>query len=176
MVPPLLVPETIRLDPLLLMLREHGLQLAVVVDEYGGTDGIVTIEDLVEEIVGEMRQDGAEGPEPGGTDAGPQQEADGRLNLDDFAEQTGVALQPGPYDTAAGYLMARLGRVPAEGDGVLVSGDGDAAPVHLVVAAMEGRRVARIRVVPSGGEPVAVDQLRTGTAGEPAAPSGLARS
>ncbi len=129
-------------------MRMAGQSLAVVVDEYGGTDGIVTIEDLVEEIVGEMRQDGAE-PLPAGEDAtGQGGQAEGRLNLDDFAEQTGVQLEPGPYDTAGGYLMARLGRVPVEGDRVLVR-RGQAPAAQLVVSAMEGRRVARIAVVPA---------------------------
>jgi putative hemolysin len=157
-------------------MRIAGQHLAVVVDEYGGTDGIVTIEDLVEEIVGEMRQGGEAVPLPGRPDAGPQREADGRLNLDDFAEQTGVALQPGPYDTAAGYLMARLGRVPAEGDRVLVSAGDESAPVHLVVAAMEGRRVSRIRVVPSAGEPVAPNPARAVEVFEPVTQAGTSRS
>jgi putative hemolysin len=113
-------------------MRSAGQYLAVVVDEYGGTDGIVTIEDLVEEIVGEMR---SMDTEPTGGDARPighLQEVDGRVNLDDFEEQTGIALQPGPYDTAAGFLMAELGRVPQEGDAVEIPGaraaDWDASP------------------------------------------------
>jgi putative hemolysin len=147
-------------------MRSAGQYLAVVVDEYGGTDGIVTIEDLVEEIVGEMRSDddepAGEGPRP----TGYQDEVDGRLNLDDFEEQTGIALEVGPYDTAAGFLMARLGRVPREGDFVRVvdtpaatwdaelgtadGGDDDAPAgpptVRLVVATMDGRRIARIGI------------------------------
>jgi len=101
-------------------MRSAGQHLAVVVDEYGGTDGIVTIEDLVEEIVGEMRSDDEEPDGRHALPAGYQGEVDGRLNLDDFEEQTGISLEPGPYDTAAGFLMARLGRVPREGDVVQV--------------------------------------------------------
>lgn len=155
-------------------MRGAGQYLAVVIDEYGGTDGIVTIEDLVEEIVGEMRSDDDEPGDGGGHATGYQGEVDGRVNLDDFEEQTGIALQPGPYDTAAGFLMARLGRVPREGDSVRVTdawtsawggssrdtdqGEGhdrtDDAPreparpaaVRLVVTTMDGRRIARIAI------------------------------
>jgi putative hemolysin len=151
-------------------MRTAGQPLAIVVDEYGGTDGIVTIEDLVEEIVGEMRSDGDDSAYPGGETTGQMGEVDGRLNLDDFAEQTGIELEPGPYDTAGGYVMAHLGRVPVEGDRVTVlsgsapgEGDrsaGDAGPgtdgferprAQLVVTGMEGRRISRIAVLPVPG-------------------------
>ena len=119
-------------------MRSAGQHLAVVVDEYGGTDGIVTLEDLVEEIVGEMTAD-----EHGSRQvAAPAKagEVDGMLNLDDFQEATGLELPTGPYNTAAGYLMAQLGRLPAEGDSISVGGR------TLTVASMDSRRVARIQV------------------------------
>jgi putative hemolysin len=129
-------------------MRTAGQHLAIVVDEYGGTDGIVTIEDLIEEIVGEMRRAGEEPTVPGAFPVGSTIEVDGRLNLDDFTELTGRGLAPGPYDTVAGYLMAQLGRVPRTGDIVEVPGDADRPGVALTVAGMDGRRVARILVVP----------------------------
>ena len=138
--PVTVIPGTKNVLEALHEMRRSGDHLAVVVDEYGGTDGIVTLEDLIEEIAGEMTRP-ADGGERGETRAaGTGHDVDGRINLDDFAEVTGVSLPAGPYDTAAGYVMAVLGRLPDEGDSVALGNR------FLVVTEMDGRRVARISV------------------------------
>jgi putative hemolysin len=131
------VPATKRVLPALSEMRREGHHLAVVIDEYGGTAGIVTLEDLIEELVGEIHDEHYSAGAPvlaGGVPA----EADGRLNLADFAERTGVLLPEGPYETVGGFLMARLGRLPVAGDEVRLSG------WVLRVLALDGRRVARV--------------------------------
>jgi putative hemolysin len=121
------------------MRREHQ-HLAIVVDEYGGTAGIVTLEDLVEEVVGDIRDEyDLEGGGPHRLRGGDVV-VDGLLNTDDFAEQAGVVLPEGPYETVAGFLMAELGHLPQLGETVLVGGH------RLAVAELDGRRVARVRV------------------------------
>jgi putative hemolysin len=123
-------------------IRREGHHLAIVVDEYGGTDGIVTLEDLIEEVIGDIRDeyDGDEAASRRLT--GGIVEVDGRSNLDDFAEFSGFELPDGPYETAGGFVMARLGKLPQVGDQVEVSG-------HLVrVLEVDGRRAARLRVEP----------------------------
>jgi len=123
-------------------MRREGYHLAIVVDEYGGTDGIVTLEDLIEEVIGEIRDEydvASTGP---ARMRGGIIEVDGRLNLDDFAELTGLQLPEGPYETAAGYVMAALGRLPAAGDTVHYDG------YEIAVTAVDGRRAARVRVTP----------------------------
>jgi len=95
-------------------MRRDRAHMAIVVDEYGGTAGIVTLEDLVEELIGEI-QDEYDVEEPGPTQLRDGElEVDGLLNLDEFAEQTGVRLPEGPYETVAGYVLAELGE-PAGG-------------------------------------------------------------
>jgi len=135
------VPETVTLGPLLVELREHGLQMAVVVDEYGGTSGVVTLEDVVEELVGDV----ADEHDPLRAGAHPAGDGvwsvPGLLRPDELAEQTGfVVPEEGAYETLGGLVMALLGRLPVVGDVVHVAG------VALRVEAMDGRRVSRVRV------------------------------
>ncbi|NYJ04707.1 hemolysin family protein [Petropleomorpha daqingensis] len=124
-------------------MRRENQHLAIVVDEYGGTDGIVTLEDLIEEVIGEIydEYDADVTPEDGAAPDGPR-EVDGLLNLDDFTEVTGLRLPEGPYETVAGYVLAELGRLPEIGDTVEVEGR------TLTVLELDGRRIARLAVSP----------------------------
>src|SRR3954463_4190301 len=124
-------------------MRRENQHLAIVVDEYGGTDGIVTLEDLIEEVIGEIYDEydeevASDGKQPPG---GPR-EVDGLLNLDDFTEATALQLPEGPYETVAGYVLAALGRLPEVGDTVEVEGR------TLTVVELDGRRIARLLVSP----------------------------
>jgi len=135
------LPGSKQVIPALSDMRSTGSHMALVVDEYGGTAGIVTLEDLVEELIGDIRDeydtDESEGVIPSGIDV----IIDGLLNLDDFADETLLELPEGPYDTVAGFLAAQLGRIPTTGDEIGIAGG------TLTVTEMDGRRVSRIRVV-----------------------------
>ncbi|GAB3595035.1 hemolysin family protein [Angustibacter peucedani] len=141
---PLMVPETVRLDPLLVQLREQGLQLAVVVDEYGGTSGVVTLEDVVEEIVGEVADEHDRGRSSGRRLRDGAWVVPGLWRPDEVRDRVGADVpDDGAYETVGGYVMARLGRVPEVGDVVRTDG------WQLEVTRMEGRRVDRLRVLPA---------------------------
>jgi putative hemolysin len=152
------LPGTVGVLAALSRMRRENHHLAIVVDEYGGTDGIVTLEDLIEEVIGEIYDEyDAEAPEDDGRADGPQ-EVDGLLNLEDFAEVTGLRLPEGPYETVAGYVLAALGRLPAVGDTVSVEGR------ELRVLELDGRRIARLAVTrppPTGTDDV---ELESGAA------------
>jgi putative hemolysin len=144
-------------------MRRERAHLAIVIDEYGGTAGIVTLEDLVEELIGDIRD------EYDVTDSEPRRlrggevEVDGLLNLHEFAEQTGIDLPEGPYETAAGFVLAGLGEVPAVGQSVEV------AEHRITVTEMDGRRIARLRIAPAGGSHEPPDGSPPHAAGQPAA-------
>ncbi len=117
------VPESLDGDDLLTRLRESPLQLAVVVDEYGGTAGIVTLEDLVEEIVGEVQDEHDRGEPPRVRQLGPDGWlVSGLLRDDEVADATGFRVPPGDYETLAGLVLARLGRIPEVGEQLVVDG------------------------------------------------------
>ncbi|MGI4894375.1 MAG: hemolysin family protein [Janthinobacterium lividum] len=141
------VPDSLRVEPLLLQLREKGLQLAVVVDEYGGTAGVVTLEDLVEEIVGDVSD------EHDRDRGGLHQHRDaswtvpGLARPDEVRDATGVEIPDHPaYETVGGFVMSRLARIPVVGDEIVVGIAPDVAVLR--VARMEGRRVERMRLRP----------------------------
>jgi len=143
------LPATKRVLPAMSEMRRGHQHLAVVVDEYGGTAGIVTLEDVIEELIGEIRDEYDIGEDDAKRLRGGDLEVEGLLNLDDFAEACGRELPEGPYETVAGVIMSRLGRLPRQGDAVEVEG------MRLKVAKMDGRRVARVRVTvlqPEGEE------------------------
>lgn len=146
------VPETIHLDALLAELREGNLQLAVVLDEYGGTAGIATLEDLVEEIVGEVA-DEHDRVRPGLLQsASGDWYFPGLLRPDELSEQIPGLSVPdeAAYETVGGYVMSKLGRIAAVGDTVPVNGG------TLSVTRMDGRRIDRICFHPAA-EPAAQD-------------------
>ncbi|HEY0814595.1 MAG TPA: hemolysin family protein [Pseudonocardia sp.] len=131
-------------------MRASRTHLAVVVDEYGGTDGIVTMEDIIEELVGEIEDEFDPAALPPSTT-----EFDGLVHREELEGRTGIVLPDGPYETLAGFVLRTLGRIPQPGDAFEAEG-------HLfTVAAMEGRRVARIRVAPTA--PAADDAASAAT-------------
>jgi putative hemolysin len=123
------------------MRREHH-QLAIVLDEYGGTDGIVSLEDLIEEVIGDIRDEYDDVTATARRLVGGAVEVDGTVNLDELAELTRLTLPEGPYETVGGYVMAEVGRMPVVGDEVETDG------YRLVVTEVDGRRAARVRVSP----------------------------
>jgi CBS domain containing-hemolysin-like protein len=146
MVPPLRVPESMGVDSLLVLLRRQGLQVAIVSDEHGGTAGIVTLEDLVEEIVGEL-EDEHDRARVGVVRTGRSLTFDASLRPDELLDRTGVAVPDGEeYDTVAGFVTDRLDRIPELGDEVEI--DGGTLRVERVV----GTHVERLRFAPSDSE------------------------
>jgi CBS domain containing-hemolysin-like protein len=146
---PIFVPESLDLDGVLEALRKGGSDIAVVIDEYGGTDGVVSVEDLVEELVGENTDEHdieetttAHGL-PDLTAPGAERTVlvDGVLREDELAEQTGFRMPEGPYETLAGFLMARLGHIPAVGETWKERG------YEFTVVEVDRRRIEQVRVM-----------------------------
>ncbi len=137
------VPETMRLDSLLAELRGRGYQMAIVLDEYGGTAGVATLEDVVEELIGEVAD------EHDRSRAGIIRSRNwftfpGMLRPDELLERTEVAVpEDGPYETVAGFIMSELGRLPVVGDTVTIEGG------TLRVDRLDGKRIDRIRFTPA---------------------------
>lgn len=145
--PVLSLPDTVPVLRALSDMRRSSAHLAIVLDEYGGTAGIVTMEDLVEELVGDITDEydvvveeriGVRG----------DLVIDGLTTLDDFAEKTGLILPQGPYDTLAGFFMARIGQLPSVGDAISLElasvdpQDEEPAQLELKVSELDGRRAA----------------------------------
>ena len=138
------VPELKRIDKLLAELQKQKVHMAIVVDEYGATAGLVTIEDILEEIVGEIEDEyDTEEPmiEALGNDSGWR--VDARLPVDDLADLVDAALPDEEWDTVGGLLFGTLGHVPSVGEDV------EGCGVRLVAEKVKGRRVAKVRVHPS---------------------------
>lgn len=139
---PYFVPESKRTDELLADLRRDKVHLAIVVDEYGGTAGVVTVEDLVEEIVGEI----ADEYDPVEVDvlriSADEAIVDAGLPIDDLSELFGTAIEGEDFDTVGGLVLARLGRIAAPGDEVTTEDE----RLALRVLSVLGRRIKRVRV------------------------------
>ena len=138
----LFMPGTKGLLPALTEMRAAGQHLAIVVDEYGGTDGIVTLEDIVEEFIGQIRDeyDGDEKNEVQSVRAG-EYHFDGLTSLDDVLDETGIEVVDGPYETVGGFLMHQLGRIPEVGDKI------SQPSAEFEIESIEGKRAGKIRMI-----------------------------
>jgi putative hemolysin len=140
--PATFVPETKRLSSMLREMQEGKFHLAIVVDEYGGTAGLVTLEDLIEELVGEIVDEFDVEEPPAQRLADGSVVVTGRMGINDAEELLGTELPQGPWDTVGGLVLDLAGHVPSPGEAVEADG------LRLVVQRVQGRRIAQVRIVP----------------------------
>jgi len=138
--PAVIVPESKRVPELLKQFQRQQTQIAIVVDEYGGTAGLVTIEDLLEEIVGEIRDEYDVETEPIVDEGNGRFVFKGKVDVDEVAQRLDVDIEREGFETVGGYLLTHLGRVPAVGEQVDVDG------LHVEVLDVERRRINKIRI------------------------------
>lgn len=140
--PPYFIPETKKADELLAEMQEKRFHMAIVVDEYGGVSGVVTLEDIIEEIIGEIQDEYDKSEEELYEKISDDEYIFlGRIDLDDFYEIIGTELPASDADTLAGFLYEKLGRVPQGGETVRENG------LILTVEQVSARRIRRVRVV-----------------------------
>ena len=156
--PVLSLPETVKVLKALTEMRRASSHLAIVRDEYGVTAGIVTLEDLIEELIGDIT-DEFDVVDPTQRKHEEVADVEGLTSLEDFADHTGYIVPEGPYDTVAGFFMSRLGRVPALDDVIEVEleaaepsedGSDNSIRVSMRVSEMDGRRIAWIDITRLG--------------------------
>jgi CBS domain containing-hemolysin-like protein len=149
--PAVIVPESKRVPELLKQFQRQQTQIAIVVDEYGGTAGLVTIEDMLEEIVGEIRDEYDVESEPVIDEGGGRFVFHGKVDIDEVAQRLGVQIEREGFETVGGFLMTHLGRVPAVGERVDIDG------LSVEVLEVDRRRVHKVRIhrgeVHAGGTP-----------------------
>jgi CBS domain containing-hemolysin-like protein len=138
--PATFVPETKRVSELLKEFQRKQVQLAIVVDEYGGTAGLVTIEDLLEELVGEIRDEYDVETESMIDEGNGSFVFSGKASFDEVRERLGVEIEPEGFETVGGYVLTRVGRVPAVGESFDVDG------LRVEVLEAERRRIHRVRM------------------------------
>lgn len=148
---PVFVPSNVQLDPLLEQLRSGGLQMAVVVDEFGGTDGIVTIEDLLEELVGEVEDEHDRGRSSIRRRSSRSWQLSGLLRPDEIAEEIGIHLpESEEYETIGGLMSHELERIPKNKDSIAITAvdrEGKTLQIRLAVEKMDGHRVDRLALL-----------------------------
>jgi magnesium and cobalt transporter len=138
--PAVVVPETKRVPELLKQFQRQQTQCAIVVDEYGGTAGLVTIEDLLEEIVGEIRDEYDVESEPIVDEGGGRYLFGGKVNIAEVTQRLGVDIEREGFETVGGFLLARIGRVPGAGEKFEIDG------LHVDIVDAERRRINRVRI------------------------------
>ena len=152
-----MMPGTKRVLAAMSEMRRAGQHLAIVVDEYGGTDGIVTLEDLMEEIIGEIHDEYDVNEDPTRALHGGDIEVDGLLNLEDLEDRTGLELPEGPYETLAGFVLNEMGRLPELGESIEALGQ------RFTVTELDGRRISRVRIT-AAAQPVVSPPAEDGKA------------
>ncbi len=134
------VPETKRVAELLKEFQRGQIQIAIVVDEYGGTAGLVTLEDLLEELVGEIRDEYDVESEPVVEEGGGVFTFSAKVGVDEMADRLGIQIEPQGFETVGGYVLTHLGRVPAVGERFEIDG------VEVEVLEAERRRIHKVRM------------------------------
>ena len=137
------MPETKRVPELLKQFQRQQTQCAIVVDEYGGTAGLVTIEDLLEEIVGEIRDEYDVESEPIVDEGNGRFVFSGKVDIDEIVQRLAIEIEREGFETVGGYLLSRIGRVPAVGERFEFDG------LSVEVLDAERRRVNKVRIVKS---------------------------